>query len=597
MLGPMGRIRLFTLAFAIAAVLLSFGATAQATEPFPTAGVVSLSSGHFRVLYNRDSSSAAYLTQEQAGDVLGMAERAYALYQSWGYATPVLDQLDMDGQIEISVDSFTGAVVSLPDFPAGVVATYPRWTFYVHTRGGLEPPGADDIHLDNVNGIDFHTIAHAVFHLFEDAYVGGPGVGVATDTWFHEATAEWAAYRADNFVGVGQDKVGQDGRSGDCVGAECGKTEYDRAAYPGWAFIEQVNERYGADTVESFWEHANTVVPAGQTTPQLLGDVLSGEGTTFAQFFNDYTTALLNGNFTLTALTGKPPVTAASIQVGTAGGAIPTAAVGVNHLSARYVMLVPGDVADPTKISGQCYAASLALKVTATPSAFNSTPYVFVDSAGNAPQALSVSGSTASITLPWSTCAAGSKAYLSLPNGALSLAAATDGQEFTVSGTLTIDTKTVIAPGARPDPVKMPETAVSVPTSDVAPTIQVFGPEVIHLAASDRELRLIVSSDSPGKVQAAIGSTILGTPALRAGSNDLRFPVPASIVSSLRRQSAADNILSLTPIASTGVTGTAVQRVLALDGKPTVKPKKGAPKKKHAVSKKKAPKKKTSAKR
>src|SRR5437588_1605046 len=98
-------------------VLVSFAAAlslgvprAEATQPFPDTGPAWLDSQHFRVYYNRDDANyaKAYITQEKAGEVLGMAERAYALYSSWSLATPSPQSLPPDGAslIPISVDDF-----------------------------------------------------------------------------------------------------------------------------------------------------------------------------------------------------------------------------------------------------------------------------------------------------------------------------------------------------------------------------------------------------------------------------------------------------------------------------------------------------------
>ena len=53
---------------------------AAAIDPFPT-GPMTLSSDHFMVHLSGDFSPCptATVTQEQGGDILGMAERAYAL--------------------------------------------------------------------------------------------------------------------------------------------------------------------------------------------------------------------------------------------------------------------------------------------------------------------------------------------------------------------------------------------------------------------------------------------------------------------------------------------------------------------------------------
>ena len=96
------------LPFALVVLAASLAAgvpRAAAIDPFPT-GPSTLSSDHFQVHLSGDTSPCptATITQEHAGDLLGMAERAYALYSSWGYTTPVPDS--GDGLTDISVDDF-----------------------------------------------------------------------------------------------------------------------------------------------------------------------------------------------------------------------------------------------------------------------------------------------------------------------------------------------------------------------------------------------------------------------------------------------------------------------------------------------------------
>ena len=83
----MTRSSRFLLPFALVALAASLAVgvpRAAATDPFPTTGVVTLSSDHFMVHYSRDVAPvrSATITQEHAGDILGMAERAYAFYSA-----------------------------------------------------------------------------------------------------------------------------------------------------------------------------------------------------------------------------------------------------------------------------------------------------------------------------------------------------------------------------------------------------------------------------------------------------------------------------------------------------------------------------------
>jgi hypothetical protein len=106
---------------------------------------------------------------------------------------------------------------------------------------------------------------------------------------------------------------------------------------------------------------------------------------------------------------------------------------------------------------------------------------------------------------------------------------------------------------------------IQVTTADVAPTLFLFGPEILRLSSADTKLRLIVESGSEGTVQAKLGTVVLGTASIRAGNNDVRFKLPAGVLRAVRRSTAAGNILTLTPISPNGTTiGQAVTRTISM---------------------------------
>src|SRR5512133_4086800 len=159
----MTRSSRFLLPFALIALAASLAVgvpRAVAIAPFPTTGVVTLSSDHFMIHWSRDVSPcpAATITQEQAGEILGMAERAYALYSNWGYTAPGY-------LVDISVDDFTAVCIAHGSIPLGNPPPLDRWDAI------LDPiaPGVDEVHLNYASGLEYHVIAHEVFHLFEDA--------------------------------------------------------------------------------------------------------------------------------------------------------------------------------------------------------------------------------------------------------------------------------------------------------------------------------------------------------------------------------------------------------------------------------------------
>ena len=112
----MSHLRRLWPAVVLVSLALAVGAPgAAASDPFPDQGIATLSSQHFVVHYSRNDTDVNqpcpvpthwFITQERAGDVLGMAERAYKLYSDppasggWGYTAPATP-------IDISVDDFS----------------------------------------------------------------------------------------------------------------------------------------------------------------------------------------------------------------------------------------------------------------------------------------------------------------------------------------------------------------------------------------------------------------------------------------------------------------------------------------------------------
>jgi hypothetical protein len=230
--------------------------------------------------------------------------------------------------------------------------------------------------------------------------------------------------------------------------------------------------------------------------------------------------------------------------------------VPVNHLATRFVQFIRGD--DDT--SHICYNATLNVSV-ALPAGTQSKPAFFWDVKGGAPVQLTVSGSTASADIPWDTCTyATNSGYLSVPNASTSV----DAADFVVTTKLTVMT-THATPIAPPNPVFTPTPVVPVSSVDVAPTLFLYGPELLKLSATDTQLRLIVESNGQGSVQARLGSVALGTLSVRGGNNDLRFKLPAGLLRALRRAASAGNMLTLTPVSASGsVTGQAVTRTVSM---------------------------------
>jgi hypothetical protein len=194
-----------------------------------------------------------------------------------------------------------------------------------------------------------------------------------------------------------------------------------------------------------------------------------------------------------------------------------------------------------------------------------SKPVFWWNSAGNQPVPLTVSGNTATASIPWDTCTyAATRGFLALPN-ASSDPAKVDAADFSVKATVTPDLTMLATPTGPPDPVTTVTPVIQVSSADVAPTLTLFGPEILRLSPVDTQLRLIVESGSQGTVQAKLGTVVLGTASIRAGNNDVRFKLPAGMLRALRRSAAAGNVLTLTPVSPNGTTiGQAVTRTVSV---------------------------------
>jgi len=532
----MTRSSRFLLPFALVTLAASLAVgvpRAAAIDPFPTTGVATLSSAHFVVHYWRDGSCpSAAITQEHAGEVLGMAERAYAFYTAMGYTAPA--------GTDISVDDFTIGCFAFGIPPGATPAPLDRWDAIL----------GSELHLSAATGLGYHVIAHEVFHLFEET--AAPS---GLDPWLEEGLAEWAAVRAD--AAVGGLELNPD-RTMDCVGAECGDSEFDKNGYPGWMLFEYLAESSGDAKVKSVLDAA--AANPGWTGTQALSSVV--QPTTLGKFFENYTTARLTGNFTSLVLAGVLPQTQGSIVVGSSSGAISPVTLAVNHLAVRFVDLSHGLDTD----SGPCFSATLALKV-ALPAGVASTPYYSANVKGSIAQPFAVSGTTASLTVPWNTCGGSPRAYVSLPNETNDVVPpALDGREFTLSGTVTVDKTKPAAASEAPAGVKVTGPVIQAPTTDPAPVLTLHAPELIRVALKTRLLRFVVFSSGDGTLKATLGSSWLGSAGLHAGNNDVRYVLPTH----LRKTNTPANVLTLSSYSPGGTQGASVTRRVAM--KPVPKP-------------------------
>ena len=490
-----------------------------------------ISSPHFTVWYNDNplADTSNYITETQAGDLAGFAEQNYASFAALGFPTP---RVDPSGKIDIYV-------VSLAKYQLSSEVCLGSFYFdsgTVGKTGELISTGWD------------------VFSEIElTLYV--PGLG---DSWLTAAAAQWAAAKAAGYPESSISDIGPSDMALDCWDdtdgtMRCSTLGYENLGLSRWTFFEYLGERFGTLFVDEVLSDAWT---AGSAYTG-LANALVAHGTTFSDVFNAWTTTDLTGAYGASALQALSPTIYQTLQTGVKPGSIVSSLqVPVDHMATRYIEFTRGD----GTTTGACYTAQLSLSVT-IPAGTLSKPTFYWKGSGSSPVALTINGNTASAVLPWDTCTwSGPVGLLSLPNASTGV----NGVNFAVSASMTVDMTTPVNMSLPPAQLPVNTPVVQVPGTDVAPTIAVFGPQLVTIAAADRQLRLIVQSSGVGSLQATIGSVSLGSASLRGGNNDVRFTIPQSLVTALRR-SAATNVLTLTPVSPTGsAAGPAVTRTVSI---------------------------------
>lgn len=490
---------------------------------------------HFQLHYTNQLGTPSPLTHQQAGDLAGNFERAYStVVTDWGYPAPLSDG---DNLIDVYVTDLDALGVAGLAFPE--TGSSQTWGY---------------IHMDD-GAFDLPSVAmHELFHLVQF------GVWADMDPYVLEATAEWAGFRFLGFplaVDLGGtspvpllDTVGLPDMSLTCSGDACGATEYEALGYSRWHFFQYLTERFGSSTVNELFQLGKTVNDPGVLAGDLLVQLLAAKGATLADVFHDWMVANMTGAYTATGLKGIKPPAYSTTLTGNTSGALATQKIPVNHLAARYVAFKRGTGAS----DGPCYAATLNLSVT-VPAGLGSRPVFNWTAAGSPAISLPLSGSTASLSVPWDTCAWSDVGLVSLPNPSASV----DAALFTVSGSITVDRKTLATSTPPPAGTYTGPTEPSL-TGEEPPSIAVYGPETLRVSKKRRIVRLVVFSSGTGKLVAQLGSRSLGTRVLRTGNNDLRFTLPKNVTRSL----AATNRLTFTSVATNGTRGATVTRKLVL---------------------------------
>ena len=497
----------------------------------------SMTTTHFQLHFEGDASEpASPVTRQQIGELGSNLERAYTTFTSeWGFPAP-LD--DGDGLIDVYVNDLDPAKVlglAFPDTGMNQTSGY--------------------IHIDDDATELADLAAHELFHVFQYG-IWAPGEG-----WLMEATAEWAAFRFLGFPTTFKDRDGEEvplteslgkpDMSVDCNGDACGLSPYEDGGYSRWHFFEFVQEVLGDDVVEDVFVRAKAANDTTISNVTFLAAATAAKGKSLSDAFSDWHVANMGGDYTAFGLKGISPPTYSSTLTGLQSATVPAQKVAVNHLAARYVSFERGDGTGDEI----CYAATLNVSVT-IPTGVSSKPHFWWTGASDRPVPLAVSGGTASLSVPWDTCTwPSARGILSLPNGSL----ATDAAVFTVNASISVDQNTIVTPAAPPASGYTGPT-IPAPLFDTAPSIALYGPELLRVSRKTRVLRLVVFSSGTGRLQAKLGSGLLGTRALRTGNNDLRFTLPKNVVRTL----TARGTLTLTSLSPTGTTGVTVKRKVTI---------------------------------
>ena len=510
--------------------------SASALVARPDVGPQTLTSDHVAVHFtgfDSDPVQPHAIRYQEAADLAAILEEARAALVAWGYPLP-LD--DGDGRIDVWV-----ADLRQPgETEASILG------MAVSDTTGLQSSGYVVVHFTEVRSRE--TLMHELFHLSQNA------TWRRMSQWLKEATAQWAGHRFAGFGAVSDAALGPPDLSLDCASPGCG-TAFVERGYTRWPFFQYAAERYGSAFVQEVFTRGQAVGDPTVPAVALLDQVLASKGSSLSQLYGDFSAATLSGALAAPSLASRLPTLFTRVATGSTTAALPTMRIAVNHLATRYVAFERG----PSE--GACHAARLRLTVT-LPDGVAAVPHFHWSGGGGTATPLSVSGSTATLDVPWDTCTwEGRYGILSLPNASHAL----DARTFTVAGIVTVD-RTRVATATPPPAGWITGAVVPVPLADPAPSIAVHGPSSLSLDARDTTLRLVVFSSGPGKLEATFGGRAAGTFGLRSGNNVLRVRVPLALA---RRTLAQGTELRLTSVAPSGIVyGASVSRTVRLHQAP-----------------------------
>ena len=553
-------LRRLALVLVVLACLAGFASSRALATPPPDCTITqpeSIDSAHFTVWYDGDPTKPDYITETQAGNLAASAEVAYAAYAAMGFPPPVDNG---SGMIDIQV-------LDLSQWHLSSVICYGAVDFH-----------SGDVGQENESysaGVD--VFSEVEYNLFTPGFID--------DYWLMQGAASWASWRALDYPAASTADLGPFDMALDCWDtsgtSKCSRNGVENLGESRWPFYEYVAERFGVPFIKEMLQDSETANNAMTG----LQNALAAHGTNLSDTFNAFATKMMVGGWSAPSLNvATLPISGVPIMTGASTGDVPPQLFNVDHLATRYVEIDRGDGA----ADHACFAATLTITVQIPPGVSSKPSFYW--NGGSSPVDLSVSGNTATTTVPWDTCQWVNKGFLSLPNGSNTI----NGKKFSVSTHITVDTNTPATAKVPPAPATAFGTVINVPSADVAPSISIFGPELLQVAAGATQIRLLVESNGEGSVNAAFGTVALGSSPVRPGENDVRFTVPAGVLSALRRSAAAGaTLLTLTPVSLNGTAGAAVtQQVSILPAKvvapvkkqvtPKAKPKaKPKPKKKH----------------